>query len=226
MLGRPGTLFPVNAALARGRSRTVRGRRRRWRFLDKSGSGCALLVCVEQPTPNDDTISRRLRAGQVEAFAAIYDRFGERLYRTALRLLARPEDAEDAVQEVFVSLVRSRERLKDIEDLTAYLFASLRRAAARIAVRRARLPAETKDLEQAVDARTEPFGASGVDEDKLERAIGALPRQQREVLALKVEGELTFSEIGRTLAVSVNTAASRYRYALEKLRDAMKDGDQ
>jgi len=56
------------------------------------------------------------------------------------------------------------------------------------------------------------------------RALEALPAEQREVLALKVDGELTFEEIGGLLNVSPNTAASRYRYALEKLRDALRPG--
>ncbi len=46
-----------------------------------------------------------------------------------------------------------------------------------------------------------------------------LPPEQKEVLTLKIWGELTFDEIGRTLDLSLNTVASRYRYALQKLRD-------
>jgi RNA polymerase sigma-70 factor (ECF subfamily) len=55
----------------------------------------------------------------------------------------------------------------------------------------------------------------------LERALDRLPVEQREVVALKLEGRLTFEEIGAALAISPNTAASRYRYALERLRDAL-----
>ena len=52
-------------------------------------------------------------------------------------------------------------------------------------------------------------------------ALARLPEDQREVLALKTEGELTFEEIGLVLGIPANTAASRYRYALEKLRAAL-----
>jgi hypothetical protein len=51
------------------------------------------------------------------------------------------------------------------------------------------------------------------------RAVERLPAQQKEVVTLKIWGELTFDEIARTLDESLNTVASRYRYALEKLKD-------
>ena len=51
------------------------------------------------------------------------------------------------------------------------------------------------------------------------RAVERLPDQQKEVLILKIWGELTFDEIARTLDESLNTVASRYRYGLQKLRD-------
>ena len=51
------------------------------------------------------------------------------------------------------------------------------------------------------------------------RAVDRLPDEQKEVLTLKIWGELTFDEIARTLDLSLNTVASRYRYALQKLKD-------
>jgi RNA polymerase sigma-70 factor (ECF subfamily) len=143
-----------------------------------------------------------------------------RLYRVALRLLDRREDAEDAVQEVFASLVRSRDRLPQVGDLEAYLFASLRRAAARITVRRARLPTASSAALPEIAARPDRAGEDGLD-DNLCRALDALPAEQRGVIALKIDGELTFAQIGLAMGTSANTAASRYRYALEKLRQAL-----
>ena len=168
----------------------------------------------------DDPLTSGLAEGNVRAFCALYDRLAGRLYRVAVRLLDCREDAEDAVQEVFASLVRSRDRLRQVRDLDAYLFASLRRAAARLAVRRARLPtASDAGLPEAV-ARPDRQGEGGLPDD-LCRALGALPVEQREVIALKIDGELTFAEIGLAMGTSANTAASRYRYALEKLRQTL-----
>ena len=144
------------------------------------------------------------------------------MYRVAMSMLYRREDAEDAVQEVFVALVRSRHRLSAIRDLEAYLFTALRRAAARGAARRARLPLIS---ETAVEETADPSsqkGESSLCED-LERALRTLPAEQRDVIALKIDGGLTFAQIGQVMGTSGNTAASRYRYALEKLRELLNE---
>jgi RNA polymerase sigma-70 factor (ECF subfamily) len=60
----------------------------------------------------------------------------------------------------------------------------------------------------------------------LDRALASLPSEQRDVLALKLDAGLTFEEIAAALAMSPNTAASRYRYALEKLRAFLKESDR
>jgi RNA polymerase sigma-70 factor (ECF subfamily) len=58
-------------------------------------------------------------------------------------------------------------------------------------------------------------------DEALTRALTTLPAAQREVIALKIDGGLTFAEIAAVIGTSANTAASRYRYALEKLRAAL-----
>ncbi len=158
--------------------------------------------------PVGDPLLTGLAEGNDDAFAALYDRFGRSLFRVAWTLLRSRADAEDAVQDVFLGLVRSRPALGRIENLRAYLFGALRHAAARRAARReaARpLPDEPRPLDPELS-------------DWLDRALAELPAEQREVLTLKIDGELTFEEVGAVLGVSPSTAASRYRYAVEKLR--------
>ena len=168
--------------------------------------------------PGPDPLLGDLAAGRAEGFAALYDRFGSRLYRAAWGMLGHADDAEDAVQEVFMALVRSRHKLGDVRDLTAYLFAVLRRAAARVAARRVREPVASDEAAREAAASPEPREASSPHSRRLERALEALPPEQREVIAMKIDGELTFAQIAEVLGVSINTAASRYRYALDKLR--------
>ncbi len=171
-------------------------------------------------SPGDNALLAGLAAGDERAFAALYDRFAGPMYRSALAMLHRPEDAEDALQDVFVSIVRSRRQMTGVNDLRAYLFTALRRAAGRVGERRSRQPAASEAVDEVPDAdrakKDSPHG------ERLERALRSLPAEQREVIALKIDGQLTFAQIGRTLGVSVNTAASRYRYALEKLRTTMQ----
>ena len=167
-----------------------------------------------------DPLLRGLAAGSEQAFAELYDRFGARLYHAAVGMLHRREDAEDAVQEVFLAMVRSRRRLADVRDLTAYLFAALRRAAARRAARRSRDAMRSYDAGAGPPA---PSSSDGPDPEPLRRALRALPPEQRDVIALKIDGGLSFAQIAEVTGVSIHTAASRYRYALEKLRDRLKE---
>jgi RNA polymerase sigma-70 factor (ECF subfamily) len=166
-----------------------------------------------------DPLLAGLAEGDDQAFAELYDRFGRSLFRVAWSLLRSRPDAEDAVQDVFLGLVRSRHTLGRIENLRAYLFGALRHAAARRAARKemsrplAAEPCEEAGTQQPVDLELS---------DWLDRALAELPPEQREVLTLKIDGELTFEEVGAVVGVSPSTAASRYRYAVEKLRGLFK----
>src|ERR1700722_18139478 len=87
-------------------------------------------------SPAEEPLTQRLAEGRQEAFAALYDEFGPTLFRVAHALLRSRQDAEDAVQDVFVGLVRARAGLARVENLRAYLFAALRSAVGRIAAAR------------------------------------------------------------------------------------------
>ena len=172
-------------------------------------------------SPRDDPLLRDLAAGREQALAELYDRYATPLFRVARVMLHDHAEAEDAVQDVFVSLVRARHSLAGIENVPAYLFRSLRRAAGRRVQRR------IKQRAALAEAAAHVAPTSGAPtprcDDRLERALAALPPAQRQVIALKIDGGLTFAQIGQVLAVSMNTAASRYRYALRKLRTALED---
>ena len=165
---------------------------------------------------SEGQLVRGLAAGDEAAFAEAYDRYGPAMYAAACGLLRCPADAEDAVADVWAALARSRERLAGVRNLKAYLYTSLRHAAAR---RRAQGP-KTASLDDVPEPAGRPDAPGGL-EDRLERALRSLPAQQREAVVLKIDGGLTFAELGEALDISPNTAASRYRYALTKLRDAL-----
>jgi RNA polymerase sigma factor (sigma-70 family) len=168
-----------------------------------------------------DPLLLALAAGDERAFAVLYDRFAARLYRVAFRVLGCREDAEDVVQEVFLATVRSHERLANVRDLTAYLFSAIYRAAGRCAVRRGRaVPVSPAAADEAV-APPDPSAADGPDWARLQQAVRALPDEQRQVVTLKIDGELTFAQIAEIVGVSVSTTASRYQYALRKLRTTL-----
>lgn len=175
--------------------------------------------------PDDESsdILDGFRRGDPLALAELYDRFAGRLYRVALRMLGHHAAAEDAVQEVFLGLLKVRSRLGSLEDLPAYLFSSLRRAVGRIQSHRNRWQvAEHTDRESPENGAPEATPCETTWSEEVLQALRRLPPEQQEVVILKIEGELTFAEIGMAMGISPNTAASRYRYALEKLREHLR----
>jgi RNA polymerase sigma-70 factor (ECF subfamily) len=115
-----------------------------------------------------------------------------------------------------------RHRLAGVTDLDAYVFTMLRHAASRRLRRRSladRTLARVGRDRHAGEGISTP--APEPADEALAAAVAALPPEQREVIALKIDGGLTFAEIAGVIGVSANTAASRYRYALEKLRAAL-----
>ena len=123
--------------------------------------------------------------------------------------------AQDALHQVFLKLIENSSLSRAV-DKKAYLFACVRNAVLNESKR--------QDRNKPLDADSAWFCPPDRDyagEQNLRLALGALPDDQREVIVLHVWGELTFSEIGDLLSVSSNTAASRYRYALAKLRGSM-----
>jgi RNA polymerase sigma-70 factor (ECF subfamily) len=123
--------------------------------------------------------------------------------------------AQDALHQVFLKVIENGS-LGQAIDKKSYLFACVRNAVLN--------DAKLQDRSMPLDVDSAWFSPPDRDhagERNLRRALGDLPNDQREVIVLHVWGELTFSEIGGLLGVSSNTAASRYRYALAKLRGSM-----
>ncbi len=123
------------------------------------------------------------------------------------------DDAEDAVQEVFVRVAKAR---KLPHDPCAYLMRAVRNQCLTAIRARTRRDAAVSRLQMEP---TPPTGSEQIGEiPGLADALHGLPIEQREVLLLKVVEQMTFEEIGRLTAVPPATAASRYRYALAKLQ--------
>jgi RNA polymerase sigma-70 factor (ECF subfamily) len=169
---------------------------------------------MTRPPPANPLLSA-LAAGQPDAFAKLYEALGGRLLRTAITMCGSRDDAEDAIQELFVTLAHNRRHFERVIDLEAYVFASLRYG---LLARIRRHQREKKHLVQLAEMQRSHNSAGRVPDDQLAEALQSLPPDQREVIALKIDADLTFAQAAEVLGVSINTVASRYRYALEKLR--------
>jgi len=154
---------------------------------------------------------------------ALYDAYARALYRYLVALLGAPAEAEDALQEVLLGLLRRR--AGGIRNQRAYLFQAARRQALQALRQRRKRERETA---AAAVCWIDPEACRGGDRElalDVQRALGRLPLEQREVIALKLSEDLSFREIGEVLRIPANTAASRYRLALGRLR-ALLEGVQ
>ena len=142
----------------------------------------------------------------------LYDQYGASLYRYALMLLADPAAAEDVIQQVFTRLLA---RPREIDKHGHYLRRAVRNECYASLRTRGTTALESTLLEPVTaDARVE-------ERMSLEAAIRELPIDQREVVHLHVFEGRTFQEIADIAGESINTIASRYRYALDKLKQAL-----
>jgi RNA polymerase sigma-70 factor, ECF subfamily len=145
----------------------------------------------------------------------LYRQHGAALLLFASTISGDRGRAQDALQQVFLKLIENG-GLSQAIDKKAYLFACVRNAV----LNNSKL--ERKHTALDVDSIWfSPPDRDYAGEQNLRRALHALSDDQREVIVLHVWGELTFSQIGDLLGFSANTAASRYRYALTKLRGSM-----
>lgn len=144
-------------------------------------------------------------------------------YGSKLILYARqwlpPALAEDAVQDVFLSLMAQRQPPAQIR---AWLFCSVRNAA--ISASRSNRRRRKREEEVAQD-RGEWFSSSPhdlIDATVAQEALSRLPDPQREIVVLRIWGELTLAEIGQTMALPISTIHDHYRTALAHLRACLE----
>ncbi len=155
-----------------------------------------------------------------------YDEHAQALFAFLLNLTRNADDTRDVLQEVFIKLARQSELLRGVRDERAFLLRLAHNAAVDLMRRRSTRDKYHEAL--GTDAeRLSPFApADNPDEaafrDELSAALGALPPDQRAVVHLKLWEGLTFEQIAATLGIPLNTAASRYRYGIDKLRERLR----
>jgi RNA polymerase sigma-70 factor (ECF subfamily) len=160
-----------------------------------------------------------------KAIADLYDRYGGRVYGYLLLMLNSHAETEDAVQEVFCGIWERGLAGRAIENPAGYLFRTAHNEACSRLRRKWRrwIRFGAFNGQAPVLESSEPSGNTLEDREAVAHALSRLPAKQREVVALKIFQDLTFGEIAQALDISLNTAASRYRYALEKLERLLKE---
>ena len=177
----------------------------------------------------DARLMERYRDGDADAFSALYARHKGPLYRYLLRQVRNAGAAADLFQDVWSRLVATRSRYEARAKFATYLFHIAHNCTIDF-FRRDRTMRHTARSDDA-DAQVEPevpeyqrpdgIAEFAEQQSALLAALGALPREQREAFLLHEETGLTIEEIARVTDVGVETAKSRLRYAIRKLKKSL-----
>lgn len=191
--------------------------------------------------PSDAELMLAFRGGDARAFETLVQRHQRGIYNFILRSVRDRARTEELLQEVFLRVVRAKDRYERTAKFTTWIYAIARNLCVDESRRArfrdhksldakqpgrdgeeggtllARMPAPEVPTDEAAEAPTL--------RSRMSAAIDALPDDQREVFLLRQMSGLSFREIGETLGVPENTIKSRMRYALEKLREHLRDLD-
>ncbi len=169
----------------------------------------------------DRQLLKALQRGQDAAWRQIYLKYKDDLLTVARSLVCDIETAEDCLQDVFVSLVSDGCRIRS--NLKGYLLSSVvNRARGHLRRRHAQSNCQVNMQTQRIDV-TDPAHVLA-DDDQMKtvtRALEKLSSEQREIIVLRLQGDMKFRQIAIMLDMSINTVQSRYRYGMEKLRQLL-----
>jgi len=180
-------------------------------------------------TPEDSALMLRYKDGDVAAFETLYRRHNDPLYRYLLRLCRNRATAEDIFQEVWGKIVKSRGNYRPTAKFTTFLY----RVAHNCFIDHLRRN-KRHDHHGTVDPDTQHSAGEGPDTEterelarrRLEVALQDLPEEQRDAFLLHEEAGLNLEQISNVTGVNRETAKSRLRYAVAKLRRAIDEPDR
>lgn len=162
----------------------------------------------------------RFNRGSKDALKMIYEKYKDDLLGLAITLLRDRSLAEDVVHDVFVSFAGTTGAFQLSGTLKGYLSTCVANTARDRNRSRSRRDVGLEATEAMNCASDDPV-EQAIDSEqsgRLMRLLGLIAYEQREVIVLHLHQGMRFKEIAEALDISINTAQSRYRYGLEKLR--------
>jgi RNA polymerase sigma-70 factor (ECF subfamily) len=185
----------------------------------------AYAPCMDH-RPDDSALMLRYRDGDIAAFETLYKRHKDPVYRYLLRLSGHPATAEDVFQEAWGKIIRAREAYRPTAKFTTFLyrvahncFIDHLRRNQRHAASAPFDPEVHRDPGETLETATE----RSLARERLEKALADLPDEQRDAFLLHEEGGLTVDQIAAVTDCNRETAKSRLRYAVRKLRAAIDE---
>ena len=173
---------------------------------------------------SDEELMQEIKAGNMFAFDALYEKYCKRVYKFAYSILKSREEAENLMQDGFLNLWENRHNVEKDSSVKSYLFTITYHAAISVIRRKAResefveyLKAVQKIDEEPVDVVLEYNELT----NKLDEIINSLPERQKEVYLLHRVEALKYNEIAERLHISVNTIENHMSRALKTIREKL-----
>lgn len=177
-------------------------------------------------TPEDSALMLRYKDGDTAAFETLYKRHNDALYRYLLRLCRHRATAEDIFQDVWGKIIKARASYRPTAKFTTFMY--------RVAhncfidhVRRNKRHANNTELEPDLHADTsespDTMAERSLARERLTLALRDLPEEQRDAFLLYEEAGLSIDQIASVTGSNRETAKSRLRYAVNKLRAAIEE---
>tara|TARA_R110002096_G_scaffold154_22_gene919 strand:- start:9258 stop:9893 length:636 start_codon:yes stop_codon:yes gene_type:complete len=175
-------------------------------------------------TPDDSALMLRYKDGDTAAFEMLYRRHNDALYRYLLRMCQHRDSAEDIFQDVWGKIVKSRENYRPSAKFTTFMY----RVAHNCFIdhirrnKRHANPVEFEAERHADDAELPEMATErSLARERLNIALQQLPAEQRDAFLLHEEAGLGLDDIALVTGSNRETAKSRLRYAVNKLRTAI-----
>lgn len=174
---------------------------------------------------SDAAVIGRVRSGERDAFALLVERYRARCVRLARRLLADPDEAEDAVQDAFIRAYQSLDRYEERERFGAWLLcivANRCRSASARATRQARVAGEWWHAQRcSAGESVAPVAIDHALAARLDEALETLPAPTRDVLLLRYAHEQSYEEIAGRTGLGVSALKMRASRGSAQLRRAL-----
>jgi RNA polymerase sigma-70 factor, ECF subfamily len=175
---------------------------------------------------SDETLMLRYQSGDASAFDMLYSRHKRHLFRYFVRQCGDRANAEELFQDVWLNLIRARERYQAEAKFTTYLYTLAHNRLMDFFRRRRIVFVDDAELENIADHMLklpEDLAALREQVARLLRLLETLPAPQREAFLLSEEAGLDIEEIAVVTGVKREAAKSRVRYAFQKLREGLKE---
>ena len=175
-------------------------------------------------TMEDRLLIWRFKRGSPDALRRIYEKYKNDLLKLAISLVSDVNTAEDVVQDVFVSFAQSASKIGLRGDLRKYLVvcvANRVRNRKRDTSRHETIGLDGAESLACESRRPEQWAILNEQLRQLNSAMAQIPCDQREVVGLYTQGDLTFRQIAQIQDASINTVQGRYRYGITKLRSRL-----